>query len=100
MNIHTLKRRTDKDGILRIEVPIGVTDTDVEIVVVIQPLSISQAQNASEKPPRANEPWLAQEEQQLLELYHSGETISAIAREHQRTEGAIRSRLRKLGIDV
>jgi hypothetical protein len=34
----TLHSRTGKDGILKLEMPIGVPDTDFEVVLVVQPI--------------------------------------------------------------
>lgn len=38
MQTLTLKARTDKDGIVRLEIPTDVTDQEMEIVVVMQPV--------------------------------------------------------------
>ena len=38
METHTIKRHVGDDGILKIELPVGVCNTDVEVVVVIQPV--------------------------------------------------------------
>ena len=54
---------------------------------------------ARETHPRAYEPWSEKEDEQLLEAWLIGTTASEIAREFGRNSGAIRSRLKKLGID-
>ena len=38
MQTLTLKARADKDGIVRLEIPTDVTDQEMEIVVVMQPV--------------------------------------------------------------
>lgn len=43
-------------------------------------------------------PWTESEEKQLAEEFNSGKCITEIARIHKRTNGAIRSRLKKMGI--
>ncbi|MCG8906323.1 hypothetical protein [Pseudomonas sp. DP-17] len=48
-------------------------------------------------PQQAGKPWQAEEEQVLLRRFEAGETVAAIAREHGRTTGGIRSRLKYLG---
>lgn len=42
-------------------------------------------------------PWDAEEDQSLVADFESGTPIKDLAQTHQRTEGAIRSRLMKLG---
>lgn len=48
-------------------------------------------------PQQAGKPWQAEEEQRLLQRFEAGETIAAIAQEHGRSTGGIRSRLKYLG---
>ena len=48
-------------------------------------------------PERAGSPWRDDEESRLLSEFDSGLSIAEIAENHKRTEGAIRSRLKKLG---
>jgi hypothetical protein len=48
-------------------------------------------------PQQAGKPWQAEEEAVLLQRFEAGETVAAIAREHGRTTGGIRSRLKYLG---
>lgn len=45
----------------------------------------------------AGKPWNEIEEGKLLDEFDSGKTVSAIAREHGRSKGAIESRLAALG---
>lgn len=48
-------------------------------------------------PDRAGEPWDDGETSLLIKKFEEGVPISEIAVEHKRTEGAIRTRLEKLG---
>ena len=44
-------------------------------------------------------PWTGDEEQKLLALFEGGDTLVQIREKHNRSSGAIRSRLKKLGKD-
>lgn len=48
--------------------------------------------------PKAYAPWTAEEDQELTNLHQSGKSTSTIAGVLQRQPGAIRSRLKKLGL--
>ena len=48
--------------------------------------------------PRAYEEWTTKEDQQLTTEYEQGKSIPQLAIMHQRKTGAIRSRLKKLGL--
>ncbi|MFI3156573.1 MAG: hypothetical protein QX199_10485 [Methylococcaceae bacterium] len=48
-------------------------------------------------PDNAGKAWTDEENHQLISAFDSGKTIKQLAEEHQRTEGAIRSRLIKQG---
>jgi uncharacterized protein (DUF433 family) len=48
--------------------------------------------------PRAFEPWTRQEEEDLAGQYHQGLSAAEIAALHGRKRGAIRTRLKKLGL--
>ncbi|MEP9316984.1 hypothetical protein ABKS89_07630 [Pseudomonas sp. LABIM340] len=48
-------------------------------------------------PQQAGKPWQTEEEAVLMQRFEAGETVAAIAREHGRTTGGIRSRLKYLG---
>lgn len=50
-----------------------------------------------ELPAGAGQRWSAQEDESLVGDYETGTPIEQLAQNHQRTEGAIRSRLMKLG---
>lgn len=49
------------------------------------------------RPLRAGEKWSQQEIAQLCDAYDSGESVAAIAKKHERNEGAIRMQLRAQG---
>lgn len=46
---------------------------------------------------QAGKPWTPEEEGHLVEAFDTGSSIKDLAEAHQRTKGAIRSRLVKLG---
>ena len=46
----------------------------------------------------AYQPWTKEEDQQLIREYESGKTTKELSEIHKRTAGAIRSRLKKLGL--
>lgn len=48
-------------------------------------------------PGKAGKPWTPEEEQELAAAFDAGTTVAALARAHQRTNGAITSRLIRLG---
>lgn len=48
------------------------------------------------KPSNAQFGWTINEDQQLMEEYKAGKKIAEIAKIHQRTNGAITARLKKL----
>ena len=48
--------------------------------------------------PRAYEPWKADEDEKLRQLFHAGATVKEIAATLQRQRGAISSRLAKLNL--
>ena len=48
-------------------------------------------------PEQAGKPWNEEEEQALLQRFDEGEPVTAIARAHGRTTGAIRARLVQCG---
>jgi len=49
-------------------------------------------------PPLQGSKWTPEEEQQLHKLFNKGWKVPELAKKHQRTAGAIRSRLRKMGL--
>lgn len=48
-------------------------------------------------PPGTGKPWTAEEDQALVAAFESGSTTKQLAAAHERTNGAIQSRLMKLG---
>jgi hypothetical protein len=56
-----------------------------------------RAQDVSETS-QAGARWMVEDDLRLRELYQEGTPIAQIAREFNRTQGAIRSRLKKLGL--
>ena len=51
----------------------------------------------SQLPKGAGKPWTAPEDDALAQAFDAGLSIAQLANEHQRSEGAIRSRLARLG---
>ncbi len=49
--------------------------------------------------PRAYEKWSLEEDERLKKLYAQGHSIAELAKHLERNDGAIRSRLRKMGLD-
>jgi len=47
---------------------------------------------------RTGEPWNAEEDRELREAWDRDEKVAALAEKHGRSPGAIRSRLKKLGL--
>lgn len=56
-----------------------------------------QEQRERSLPSQAGKPWSDEEDQELLAEFDAGNKLVAIASHHGRTEGAISSRLAKLG---
>ena len=54
----------------------------------------------SSLPNNAGKSWTDEENQQIIEAFNNGESIATIAERHQRTKGAITSRLSRLGIQL
>jgi len=55
--------------------------------------------NNMSTPSRHGQPWVAEEIQKLLQAVRRKETHSQIAKDHQRSEGSIRAKLRQLAAD-
>jgi len=49
--MHSIKltRRVGADGILHLDIPLGITDREVEIMVIYQPIEISKQQKTPEE---------------------------------------------------
>ncbi len=52
-----------------------------------------------QKHPNAYEPWTQQQEELLRKMHHDGAPIHAIAAALNRQQGAVRGRIRKLGLE-
>lgn len=59
---------------------------------------IKAAARCASLPSKAGAPWDETEAQLVLQAYEAGDSIKEIAARQQRTQGAIRSRLVKLGV--
>jgi hypothetical protein len=81
------------------ESPYQHPDTVRALVRAIEALERMQRRQVWQEtlPEKAGKPWTKDEEDQLIKSYDGGKSIKAIAEEHKRKEGAIRSRLLKLG---
>ncbi|MDB9447514.1 hypothetical protein [Anabaena sp. CS-542/02] len=49
MNSIKLTKRVGKDGILHLEIPVGITDKEVEIMVIYQQIEIPNMQKTPEE---------------------------------------------------
>ncbi len=65
----------------------------VDLIEKCKPKSIQK----SELPNKAGNPWTNEEDLQLKEAFEVGATIEELSNKHQRTKGAIKSRLTKFG---
>lgn len=41
MQSHTLQAHVGKDGILKLEMPVGISNADLEIILVLNPVNVS-----------------------------------------------------------
>lgn len=78
---------------------------DIIRALHIAATALQQAASSARKnqslPPATGKPWTAEEDQELIAAFESGSTPKQLAAAHQRTNGAVRSRLMKLGkLDV
>ena len=74
----------------------------VEIVRALHSV-IMELDNKNKTPTKkyrenSGKPWTEEEEKQLLEEYRAGLKVKEIAKAHERSNGAITSRLEKLGV--
>jgi hypothetical protein len=44
-----LKKRVGADGVLHLDIPVGITDKEVEIMVIYQPIEIPKQQKTPEE---------------------------------------------------
>jgi hypothetical protein len=57
----------------------------------------NRASRKRDLPDRAGEPWEAREDGELMERFDTGWNVADLAKHHQRTRGAVRARLVRLG---
>ena len=60
-------------------------------------MAAKSARPAAVAPGNAGKPWTEEEDQRLVAGFDAGAPVAALARTHERTTGAINSRLIKLG---
>jgi hypothetical protein len=53
MQSMTLRSRVGRDGILRLEVPVGLADADTEVMVIVQPLNPPADKAPEDRSPEA-----------------------------------------------
>lgn len=58
---------------------------------------IKSDERRSSRPAGTGKRWTAEEDQQVCEAFDKGKSVTEIANDHERTRGAIQSRLLKLG---
>jgi hypothetical protein len=63
----------------------------------VEALEKAEQKKSRVLPGAAGKPWDVEEDESLVADFESGTTIAALAQTHERTEGAIRSRLMRLG---
>ena len=85
--------------ILSVGSPYQNADTVRALYTAINVLErkLSTEKRRANLPTNAGKPWSANEDKSLLSSFDSGRTISELAKVHERTSGAIQSRLIKLG---
>ncbi len=62
------------------------------------PVLTPPSEAAAAGPGRRGQPWEDTEDEQLREGWSDGATVAQLAKEHERSRGAIRARLLRLGI--
>jgi hypothetical protein len=79
--------------------PYQQPDTVRALFEAIHALERMQERNRRQKslPENAGRPWTGEEDKLLIDQFDKGMSFSELSRDHRRTEGAIRSRLLKLG---
>jgi len=80
--------------------PYQTADTVRALAVAIKALEKQQKSIARQKslPSGAGRPWNEEEDNRLIDAYNEGDSIKELSKAHERTEGAISSRLLKHGI--
>ena len=77
--------------------PENVREITIHLLSTKEPEPESYRKNVEAKLPAAYTPWTTEQDAQLVEDYKSNPSIATLAEKYQRTAGAIRSRLEKLG---
>lgn len=67
------------------------------LFVAAEALAGRGSRPAREQPAQAGKPWPPEEDERLLAGYEAGNAINELARAHERSRGAITSRLVRLG---
>ena len=85
--------------ILPDESPYQNPDTIRALFISLKALedNIGKEKHMKKLPDKAGSPWSKEEDIQLVKSFDDGLSINDLANKHQRTYGAIRSRLTKLG---
>lgn len=73
-------------------------NTALTTAIVALEGKLTAAARRAQLPAKAGAPWSSDEAQLILQAYEAGDSIKVIAERQQRTQGAIRSRLVKLGV--
>lgn len=81
------------DHLLRKEKTIQALTTSVHALEVLQ----EKIERREQLPKNAGKPWGVEEDQELIKEYRCGQSMKEIAKKHFRSDGAITSRLIKLG---
>jgi len=72
---------------------------NVEIVrALFHATKLLSSSKQKELPTNAGNPWSEEEHNQVIQAFQDGFTITQIAKNHQRTYGAIRSTIKKAGL--
>jgi len=85
-----------RDAPLAVDDPCQAPEVIRALFHAIQALEVPAPRQRA-LPEQAGKPWQAEEEAVLLQRFEAGESVATIAREHGRTTGGIRSRLKYLG---
>jgi DNA-binding NarL/FixJ family response regulator len=99
MQSYTLHTRISEDGILRVNLPVPMQNTEVKVTLGIEQIeskSSSAMERSKAKYRRAYQSWTEGEEQRLMQLHNAGYSTQQIAQSLHRQQSAIRSRLRKI----
>lgn len=78
--------------------PAHTIDVEGSIEVIAKGGKIQNLTKIRKEHPRAYEKWSTDEEERLVQLFHSGQTVTEIARVMERQLGAIKTRLKRLGL--